>query len=388
MNDPISHPPVAYCGAEIFDGQDSHRDAALLVSGDHVVDITPLDQIAPDIARKQLTGGLIAPGFVDLQVNGGGGVMLNNAPDVGTIRTICDAHLQFGTTSLLPTMITDTPEQTDRVMQAGRDALAQGIAGAIGLHLEGPHLSLARKGAHDPNLIRGMTDADCAAMCRLAQDLPNLLVTLAPESASNRQITTLTEHGAVVSLGHSDADFQTLRSAADSGARCATHLFNAMSQLTNREPGLVGAALETGTLFAGLIADGIHVAPASIRVALRAKAGPGRIFLVTDAMATIGTKLTEFTLNGRSIYRRDGCLTLADGTLAGADLDMISAVRFMVNDIGLPVGAALQMAALHPAHLLGQTDKIGRLGAGTQADFIHLNDNLDIQAVWRLGQKF
>jgi len=368
----------AYIGADIFDGTTRHTKCALVVEGGHIVGIKPENEI--NCKTRPLAGGLLTAGFVDVQVNGGGGMMLNSAPTLKTIKTIRDAHLPFGTTSLLPTMITDTPARTALAQAVAADAML--IEGVIGLHLEGPHLSVARKGAHDPNLIHPMTAEDLSTLCALAAKLPSLLVTVAPESTTPAQIATLRAAGAVVSLGHTDADFAT---ACAAGATCVTHLFNAMSQLGNRTPGVVGAALESGNMFAGLIADGIHVNPATIRIALRAKKGPGRIFLVTDAMATIGTDLTELHLGGRVIYRKNGRLTLADGTLAGADLDMISAVRFMVNSIGVPVEEALRMASLYPAQLLGREAEIGQLVCGGRADFIHLDAGLNIQGIWRGG---
>jgi len=378
---------TAYSGAEIFDGFKRHTNSILLIDGMHVCDILPSSNIPTDCKVIELDGGLLTAGFVDLQVNGGGGKMFNNLPNVETIRTICDAHIQFGTTSLLPTLITDSKTQTDTAINAAKDAIAQGVPGMIGLHMEGPHLSVLRKGAHDPSLIRNMTEADCRQLADLAAELPSLLLTVATESVSMDQIERLNHAGATMSLGHTDADFQTAIRAQNAGVTCVTHLFNAMSQLGNRAPGMVGAALDSNMLWAGLIADGIHVDAVTIRVALRAKNGSGKIFLVTDSMATLGTELEEFTLNGRKILRRDGRLVLPDGTLAGADLDMITAVRFMVDEIGINVDEALRMASLYPAQVLNRSNEIGRLGAGTRADFIHMGKQLDILNVWRGGTR-
>ena len=374
-----------YTGAAILDGETIHKGHALLCEGGRVKAIARPGELPDGCRMVKLHGGLICPGFVDLQVNGGGGVMLNDAPSPETIATICKAHLPFGTTSLLPTLITDTPARMARARRAAIAALEQGVAGLLGLHFEGPHLAPARKGAHDAALIRPMGADDLAFLETAAGDLPTLMVTLAPESARPEQIRALARAGAIVSLGHSDADYPAALEAIRAGAACATHLFNAMSQLTARAPGLVGAALESGALHAGLIADGIHVDPAAIRIALRAKAGPGRIFLVTDAMAVTGSNLAEFTLNGCRILRRAGRLTLADGTLAGADLDMISAVRFMVETIGIAREEALRMASLYPAELIGRSNEIGRLAPGTRADFLHLDANLNILGVWQGG---
>ncbi|RVC79825.1 N-acetylglucosamine-6-phosphate deacetylase [Mesorhizobium sp. M4A.F.Ca.ET.022.05.2.1] len=377
----------ALTGARIFDGADWHDNAALVVSGGHVEAILPAGALPSGVASIETGGGLLAPGFVDLQVNGGGGVMLNDHPDVASIETICRAHAPFGTTALLPTLITDTPAITAAAVAAGAAAARQKVPGFLGLHLEGPHLSVARKGAHDAALIRPMTDVDQAALIAARKEFPVLLTTVAPESVEPARVTALAKAGLIVSLGHSDTTYVTASAFAAAGATVVTHLFNAMSQIGNREPGLAGAAIATGGLSAGIIADGIHVDPATIAIALRAKKGPGKIVLVTDAMATIGTDMTSFTLNGRTIYRKDGSLRLADGTLAGADLDMISAVRFMHRGVGLELGEALRMASLYPAEAIGQAHRLGRFANGTAADIVALSEDLDVKSVWIGGKK-
>ena len=286
---------TAYTGADIFDGTTRHTDAALLVDGGMIISIGAVPAGANIHA---LNGGIIAPGFVDLQVNGGGGVMFNDDQSVSTLKTIAQAHAGLGTTALLPTLITDTPARVAAAIDAVEAAIDQGVDGIIGLHIEGPHLSVARKGAHDPDLIRPMSATDLTLLQEAAHRLPHLMVTVAPESVTPKQISALVAAGVVISLGHTDAPHVDCRAAVDAGASCATHLFNAMSQFTGREPGLVGTALETGTMHAGLIADGIHVSATSIRVALKAKQGPAAVFLITDAMSTVGSDITEFTLNG------------------------------------------------------------------------------------------
>jgi N-acetylglucosamine-6-phosphate deacetylase len=377
----------ALAATRIFDGDAWHEDAALVVADGIVEAIVPRSSLPAEMRVVEDKSAILAPGFIDLQVNGGGGVMLNDHPDVASIKTICAAHAPFGTTALLPTLITDTPDITAAAVAAGKAAAKDKIPGFLGLHLEGPHLSLARKGAHDPKLIRPMTERDQSALIAARDGLPVLLTTIAPESVTADQVGKLVQAGIVVSLGHSDAGFATARAYAHAGASVVTHLFNAMSQIGNREPGLAGAAIDTGSLSAGLIADGIHVDPATIGIALRAKSGPGHIFLVTDAMATIGTDMTSFTLNGRTIYRKDGSLRLADGTLAGADLDMISAVRFMHEVIGLELAEALRMASTYPAEAVGQSHRIGRLAKGQAANIVALSEKLAVENVWIDGNK-
>jgi N-acetylglucosamine-6-phosphate deacetylase len=377
----------ALVGARIFDGDDWHEGAALIVGGGLVEAIVLAGAVPSGVRPVETGGGILAPGFVDLQVNGGGGIMLNDHPDVASIRTICAAHAPFGTTALLPTLITDTPAITAAAVAAGVEATLQKVPGFLGLHLEGPHLSLARKGAHDPELIRPMTDADQAALIAARKKLRVLLTTVAPESTDISRIAALSQAGVVISLGHSDAGYAGAGVFAEAGASMVTHLFNAMSQIGNREPGLAGAAIDNGALFAGLIADGVHVDPATMAIALRAKQGPAKIFLVTDAMATIGTDMMSFTLNGRTIFRKDGTLRLADGTLAGADLDMISAVRFVHQVIGLELSEALRMASLYPAEAIGQADRLGRFAKGTAADIVALSDDLQVKGAWIGGDR-
>ncbi|WP_456387718.1 N-acetylglucosamine-6-phosphate deacetylase [Profundibacter sp.] len=373
---------TAYTGADIFDGTTRHRGAALMVKGGVISGIGDVPAGAEIMA---LDGGVIAPGFVDLQVNGGGGVMFNDAQTVTILKAIAQAHAGLGTTALLPTLITDTAEKVAAAIDAVEAAIDQGVDGIIGLHIEGPHLSVARKGAHDADLIRPMDQADLALLLDAAKRLPHLMVTVAPESVTADQISALVAAGVVISLGHTDATYVDCKAAVDAGASCATHLFNAMSQLAGREPGLVGTALECGTMHAGLIADGIHVSAPSIRVALRSKQGPAAVFLVTDAMSTVGSDITSFSLNGRKIYRRGGRLTLEDGTLAGADLDIPTALRFMVYQVGVPVDEALAMATTAPAQVIGAAP-YGGLTTGGAASFVHLDTMLELQGVWQNGK--
>ena len=380
---PAASGAVVYTGAAVFDGAWLHAGAALVVEGDRVAGIVPVDE-APAGARVTLHGGVLAPGFIDLQVNGGGGVMLNDRPDVEGIAAIAAAHARLGTLGLLPTLITDTPAVTRAAVEAGVAAVGV-VPGFLGLHLEGPHLDPRRKGAHDPALIRPMTEADLALLVAAARRLPVLVVTVAPESVTPAQVAALAAAGAVVSLGHSDCGAEAAEAAFAAGARMVTHLFNAMSQLGNREPGLVGATLDAEGVRAGLIADAVHVAPASMRAALAAKRGVDGVFLVTDAMAVAGTALESFTLGGRTIHRRDGRLTLADGTLAGADIDFAGAIRVLVGGGVATLPQALRMATAVPADAIGRSD-LGRLEPGGAADFVWLDEGMALGGVWRGGQ--
>ena len=360
-------------GGPIFDGTTLYAGQALYVR-DGVV-----EGLGPDTALRQgyeecpLDGQVLSPGFVDLQVNGGGGVMLNDDPSVATLRTIAEANASIGTAHLLPTLITDTPKQVAATIDAVAQAVAEGVPGIAGLHLEGPHLDPLRKGAHDPALIRPMEQADLDLLLEAAKRVPVLKVTIAPASVTTEQVRALSDAGVLVSLGHADADYDTVLAYVKAGARCVTHLFNAMSQIGNRAPGLVGAALDCPDLSVGLIADGHHVHPASMAIALKAKRGPGEIFLVTDAMAPSGSDITEFTLNGRRIVRRDGRLTLPDGTLAGADLDFPTAIRVLCETAGAPLERALAMATSIPARLAGIGGGAGHLRPGDPARLTRLD---------------
>ncbi len=371
--------PQVFAGADVFDGTVLHRGASVVVEDGHVTHILPAGTAMPG-ALVHLQGGILAPGFIDLQVNGGGGWQVDGRADAARIATLCDVHARLGTTGILPTLITDTPETTAAVIAAG--VAATGTPGFLGLHLEGPHLDPRRKGAHDPAQIRPMDDADLHRLLDAAAALPALMLTVAPEAVTDAQIGRLAAAGVVVSLGHSNCDAATATRAAAAGARCATHLFNAMSQMGNREPGLVGAVL-AGSLAAGLIADGMHVAPATMRVALAARAGG--IFLVSDCMAVAGTDATELVLGGRRILRAAGRLTLEDGTLAGADLTLVRAVDVLVRKVGTLPERALAMATSVPASVMGLQATRGHLRAGRVADMVHLGADHAVQAVWRGG---
>lgn len=373
-------------GARIFDGIDCHDGATLLIESGHVKAIVPANAAPTEAETIDARGLLLVPGFIDLQVNGGGGVLLNDEPTLYGIRQICSAHARFGTTALLPTLITDRRDVRTAVIKAGIEAKAAAVPGFLGLHLEGPHLSVARKGAHDPSLIRPMESADVDEMLACMKALGCLMVTLAPENATKEQVTALADAGVAVSLGHTDVGYETACAYARAGARTVTHLFNAMSGLGHRQPGVVGAALATGTLHAGMIADGFHVDPATMGIAIRGKEGPGQIFLVTDAMSTIGTDMTSFLLNGREILRQDGRLTLADGTLAGADIDMLSSVRFAHRKLGLPLEEAIRMASAYPADAMRIASHKGRLLPGADADFLLLTPDLQLKSTWIGGE--
>nr|WP_319387326.1 N-acetylglucosamine-6-phosphate deacetylase [uncultured Roseibium sp.] len=375
---------AAYTAQRIFDGDAIHENAAVLVNDGAVAGVVQSSEIPDAFPVEDLGTGLLSPGLVDLQVNGGGGLMLGDARSIDDLAAICAAHLPLGTTAMTPTLITDTPETTRRIVALGVEAFAKGVPAFQGLHLEGPHLSVNRKGAHDADLIRAMTEEDLAFYLDAARQLPSLMITVAPETVTPDQIASLGNGGVRVSLGHTGAGYEACEMAVDAGAACVTHLFNAMSPLQHREPGLVGAALDLGKLSAGLIADGIHVDPVAIRIAMKSKRGPGRIFLVTDAMSQTGTDVSSFTLGGRTIFRENGMLCLADGTLAGADIDLAASMRFLCDSVGVDRLTALKMATSHPADVIGLP--VGRLRPGRAADMVLFGADFAVERVW-LGGK-
>lgn len=371
---------LALTGATVFDGVQMHPDAVLLLEGERIAGLS--DHVPVGAREQRLAGGVLAPGMLDLQVNGGGGRMVGAGTDAAALARLCALHARLGATGgILPTLITDRPEVTDQVIAAG--IAARDAPGFLGLHLEGPHLDPRRKGAHDAALIRPMTDTDCDRLCAAAAALPCLLVTLAPEAAAPDQIRRLVRAGVIVSLGHSDTAAAGAEAAFAAGAQLVTHLFNAMSQLGNREPGLVGAVL-AGNAMAGVIADGHHIAAATLRVALAAR--PQGLFLVSDAMAVAGSDLDQFTLGDRRVLRRAGRLVLEDGTLAGADLTLPQAVARLIRDLGVAPERALAMASHIPATALGLAGTHGRIATGRRADLVHLTPDWQLAAVWQAGQ--
>ncbi len=370
---------VAYKNGPIFDGESLRNRCALLMRDGVVQGIVPEADVDGEFI--DLDGDILAPGYVDLQVNGGGGLQFNASPTPDTLATIAQAHRALGATTILPTLITDAPDVTRKAIEATIYACKVGMPGIGGLHLEGPHLASSRKGAHEASFIRPMTEDDLSLYLNASARLPALMMTVAPENVQLDQIRQLTAAGVVVSLGHSDTDFGRAMGYQEAGARAVTHLFNAMSQLGNREPGLVGAALGNEGLSAGLIADGIHVHAETIRVAWAAKRGNQGIFLVSDSMAVAGSNLRSFTQNDRVISREDGRLTLVDGTLAGADLSMTRAVEVLVKNVGVNLGEALAAATSVPARLMEMPEHVGALRQGVSTDVIRIASDLNACAV-------
>jgi len=329
-----------------------------------------------------LAGDLLAPGFIDCQVNGGGGQLFNDDPSVSTIAAIARAHRGFGTTGFLPTLISDDLDVVAQAMDAVRDAIRAGVPGVLGIHVEGPFLNEERRGVHDVSKLR---ELDGEAVKLLSRPLGGVtMVTLAPERTTPAFIRELTAAGVIVSAGHTNATFEELQPAFAAGLRGFTHLFNAMSQLGNREPGAVGAALAHDASWCGLIVDGHHVHPEVMKIALRAKRRD-RFMLVSDAMPSVGAEAKDFVLNGRPITVEGNRCVDEDGRLAGADLDMASAVRNCVHLLGLELSEAVRMASANPADFLALRD-VGRMAGGQRANLVRLDGDLQPVATWIDGK--
>jgi N-acetylglucosamine-6-phosphate deacetylase len=355
-------------GLDLLDAEGLRADMALRIEGAALTEIAPRDeQIGVDLSREG-ERALVTPGLIDLQVNGGAGLMLGDCTTSAQILDIAAAHWSIGTAAIVPTLISDRPDITVRVIDLVAEAQAAGT-GILGLHLEGPHLAVA--GAHDPDRLRPMTAADLALYAEARQRLSFVMITVAPEVVPPAQIRALCDAGVTVALGHTACDYDTACAAFDAGAVMATHLYNAMSGLKHREPGLVGATLDRGAAF-GLIADGVHVHPAALRIALRAS--PGAAVLVSDAMAVAGSRADGFDLAGRRVHRRAGRLELADGTLAGADLTLVDAIENLAAWTGGEIAAMAPLAFARPAAILGAGST--RLSAPAPARLL----------VWREGR--
>jgi N-acetylglucosamine-6-phosphate deacetylase len=365
----------------VFDGEGFLQNHCVIVQGETVAQVIPAVECPAELDKLVLESGTLAPGFIDLQVNGGGGLMFNNAPTSATLDIMLTAHRASGSTSILPTVMSDTPAVQGAAAQAVRHCGQPGIAG---IHIEGPFFDHDKRGAHQAQMIRPLLPADMEWLCSL-RDL-QVMLTLAPEHTRPGQIEHLVQSGIAVLAGHTAASYQQLCDATAQGLQGVTHLFNAMSPLTSREPGVVGAALDNDALWAGIIADGHHVHPASIRLAYQAKPA-GKLVLASDAMATVGTDLADFELYGETICEKEGRLVNAAGALAGSAIGMIDAVRYSHQSVEIPQADCLRMASLYPAAILGRDDNIGRIAAGFRADLVHFDRDFRVHNTWVSGQR-
>ena len=376
----------ALINGRIFTGEKILHQHVLLVEKGHIIDIVP-EHLLPQVKDcYDLNGGLLAPGFIDVHVNGAAGELLNHQPSAQALQTIAQAHREYGTTAFLPTLMTDTWEQMINAVAAVVAAAELGVPGILGIHLEGPYLNVERKGVHSAKHIRvPSSDEDINHLFDVFPAHLIKLITLAPERVSPEFIQRLIRHGMIVSAGHTEASYDQMQIALAHGVTGFTHLFNAMSPMTSREPGVVGAALDHGNSWCGLIVDGHHVHPVTLRQAIKAKA-KGKMMLVTDAMHTVGQGAGRFDLMGSPIVSENKKVTTLNGTLAGSNLDMATAVRNTVQQVGLGLEEALRMASLYPAQFLKLDHKIGRIAKGFQADLVLIDDHMQVQQTWIKGE--
>lgn len=370
---------LAILAERLFDGHGWQEDRAVLIERGCIRGLAPRSEVPGEFEQERLpSGSILAPGFIDLQVNGGGGVLLNDAPTPEAMRAIARAHRRFGTTALLPTLITDTREKTRAALAAAREAA--GRDGVLGLHLEGPFLNPARAGVHRETHIAQAQMSDLEWLSGLAE-CGHSIITLAPECVPRGFIAALTSRGIRVCAGHSEASAEQMYAAAAEGLSGVTHLFNAMPPFRGRTPGIVGVTLANNGITAGLIVDGLHVDPVSVRATFAAK-GPDGIALVTDAMPSVGAAIARFDLMGTTINLKNGKLITDEGTLAGAHLDMASAVRNATQLVHLPLEDALTTASRTPARFLGLEDARGTIVSGARADLVALAEDLHVLATW------
>jgi N-acetylglucosamine-6-phosphate deacetylase len=365
----------------VFDGKVVHERTAVILEGSRITDLVLMAEVPRATPRRVLpTGAWLAPGFIDLQVNGGADVLLNDQPTVQGMSAIAAAHRKFGTTGLLPTLITDSAEKMRLALDASHNAVDREPS-VLGIHLEGPYLSPEKPGVHDRRHIRRPGPDDLAVLTAPRQGA--LLVTLAPEVVPPGFIAKLVAAGVRVSLGHSMATYEQTRAAMAEGLTGFTHLFNAMRPLSSRDPGPIAQALESPEAWYGLIIDGVHVDAAMLRLALR---GLGHPMLVTDAMPPVGGSGAPFRLHGEAITVRDGRCVTADGTLAGTALDMASAVRNCVRLLGVSLPDALRFASTHPASFLGLGHQLGTLAPGYRADLVAFDPtDVTVLTTWVAG---
>lgn len=369
---------IAIAATQVFTGSELLGETTVHIANGRITDVT-----AGGAAGAVRLEGLLAPGLVDVQVNGGGGVLFNDTPNVDALQVITEAHARFGVTAIMATLISDARDKIAAAFDAVERAVHQGMPGLLGLHVEGPWLSSPRRGVHPEKFLRALDGEDMRQLTR--QRLFPVMVTLAPEQASPEQVKALADAGVVMSIGHTAASHEAVEALLSAGVRGFTHLFNAMPPLEGRNPGPVGAALANRDAWAGLILDGIHVHPLSARAAFAAKSAH-RMILVSDAMATVGSAEPDMTLFGERIAVSDGALRTASGTLAGAHLDLSLAVRNATTLLGATPEQALRMASTTPAEFLQCEQHVGRIAVGNRADLVLLDDRLNPLRVWISGQ--
>lgn len=374
---------TALIAPQLFDGSEVHGQKAVLMDNGRIIGLTSPNEVPSHYQCQVLESGMLAPGLIDLQVNGGGGVLLNNQPDALTLKTMASGHASVGVSRILPTLISDDSEVARKAIDAIVPMVSNPHSGVLGVHLEGPFFSAAKNGVHRLSVLRGIAPDDWSWLSAAAS-VP-AIVTLAPDCVSPENINRMVSMGLRVSAGHTDADYETVCMAIAAGLSGFTHLFNAMSAHNGRAPGVVGAALTRNETWCGLIADGVHVHPASIKLALSAKP-TGKVYLVSDAMATVGAQDKRFELYGEPIEEVDGQLLNSQGRLAGSAISLVDAVQYVHQTLGIPLTESIAMASRYPAEYLKIEDRFGSIKPGYWGDFSWWAGDSSLKGAWRAGQ--
>lgn len=371
--------------SRLFDGSEWLDNVTIVIEDCRIIDIVDIRNAPGSNSSHNLFKGFVAPGLLDLQVNGGGGLLFNNEPTFQNLKVIADGHASAGTARIMPTVITDKPDITKKAIKSAIEANNNLPLGTVGVHVEGPFFSSERRGVHREEDIRRLTAEDWPWI-EMASSIPSI-ITLAPEMVSLDIIRVMGELGINVCAGHTNATYEEMALAIEAGVSGFTHLFNAMSPLTSREPGVVGAALLDADTWCGVIADGVHVHPSSLQVAMKLKPS-GKVFLVSDSMATIGSGTNSFELYGEHIVKRNSRLVNSLGRLAGSAISLLDAVKYCHRVLGVELGEAIAMASKYPAEFIGQSGNYGSIRVGAVADVTWFDDSLNVLGVWRAGELF
>ncbi|QSZ41242.1 N-acetylglucosamine-6-phosphate deacetylase [Sulfurimonas aquatica] len=368
----------AFVNCDIFNGSEFIYNKALVIDGEKIHGLIPEEELDKSIEIINLNGKTISPGFIDLQVNGGNGILFNDEPTIEAVKKIYDGHKKFGTTDFLPTFITGSLKGMKQAVESINKCLSLNLDGVLGIHFEGPFLNQAKAGVHEKKYIRESNVDDIEAISKISNGIT--MLTLAPEVVPSELILSLQKKGIFISIGHTNATYEEAMNAFSSGASCSTHLYNAMTSLESRAPGVVGASLDNDKAWTNIIVDGIHSSYASVRVAMKAKA-KRKLFLVTDAMPPVGGEGDDFRIGDYNISVKNGkCVTMGD-TLAGSSLDMASAVRNCIQHVGIDKGEALRMASTYPAEFIKLDNRIGHIKSGYDANLAIFNNQIQVSAV-------
>jgi len=363
---------------DIHTGDEVLYNKAILIDGNRIERTLDIDNVPKEIEVLDAEGLNVAPGFIDIQVNGAGGKLFTDEPDEDCIRTMFNAQKRFGTTNFLPTLMSTSVEKMLRAINTVKSLVESRKFGVLGLHLEGPYFNENKIGVHDKRYVRKMSASEIELIVKQGKGAVKVF-TVAPEAIDESHIRKITQAGIIVSAGHTNATYNQTAQAFRSGMTSVTHIFNAMSQLTAREPGVVGAALDYEKVWAGIIADGLHVDIACIRVCKRIKGA--RLILVTDSMPPVGSNISSFKLGELEVLYSDGKCVTKDGVLGGSALDMATAVRNCVQKAGIPMSEALRMASTYPAEFLGVDGELGKIKPGYVANLVIFDNQLDVKGV-------